>query len=111
MEVIKILCISCVFAANVINPSQAESQNQHDSHRHHNMTLDNTGMVMNNNHLSLPEDCKQLGRDYHFKVYAGTKFATDYPGTHLEWKCAHGSHKNPVHKLRLCGEYYKSHAS
>ncbi len=81
MEVIKILCISCVFAANVINPAQAESQNQHDSHRHHNMTLDNTGMVMNSNHHSLPEDCEQLGRDYHFKVYAGTNFAMDYPGT------------------------------
>ncbi len=81
MEVIKILCISCVFAANVINPAQAESQNQHDSHQHHNMTLDNTGMVMNSNHHSLPEDCEQLGRDYHVKVYAGTKFATEYPGT------------------------------
>ncbi len=81
MEVIKILCISCVFAANVINPAQAESQDQHASHRHHNMTLDNTGMVMNSNHHTLPEDCEKLGRDHHIKVYAGTNFAMQYPGT------------------------------
>jgi plastocyanin len=38
-------------------------------------------MVMNSNHHRLPQDCEKLGRDYHIKVYAGTKFAVDYPGT------------------------------
>lgn len=50
-------------------------------HGHHNMTLNQTGMVMNSNHHRLPEDCEKVGRDYSFEVYAGTKFATAYPGT------------------------------
>ncbi len=81
MVPIKILCVFCVLAVNFIHTAQAETQGQHARHQHHNMILDNSGMVMNSNYHRLPQDCEKLGRDYHIKVYAGTKFAVDYPGT------------------------------
>ena len=81
MVAVKILCIFCVLAANFIHTVQAEPQDQHTRHQHHNMTLDSSGLVMNSNHQSLPQDCEKLGRDHHIEVYAGTQFAADYPGT------------------------------
>ena len=81
MEMIRIICMSCIFAAHSIIPLQAEIQDQHSDHGHHNMTLDKQGVVMNGNHHSLPEDCEKLGPDHRLEVYAGTKFALDYPGS------------------------------
>ena len=81
MVAIKILCVFCVLAVNFNHTAQAETRDQRVMHQHHNMTLDSSGMVMNGNHHRLPQDCEKLGRDYHIKVYAGTKFAADYPGT------------------------------
>ncbi len=54
---------------------------QHAGHKHHNMILDSSGMVMNSNHEKLPQDCARISRDYEITVYAGIEFATDYPGT------------------------------
>ena len=81
MVAIKILCVFCVLAVNFNHTAQAETRDQHAKHQHHNMTLDSSGLVMNSNHHRLPQDCEKLGRDYHIKVYAGTKFAVNYPGT------------------------------
>jgi len=81
MVAIKILCVFCVLAVNFNHTAQAETRDQYAMHQHHNMTLDSSGMVMNSNHHRLPQDCEKLGRDYHIKVYAGTKFAVNYPGT------------------------------
>ena len=81
MVAVKTLRVFCVLAANFIPTAQAEPQDQHAGHQHHNMTLDSSGMVMNSNDHRLPQDCEKLGRDHHIKVYAGTKFAADYPGT------------------------------
>jgi hypothetical protein len=50
-------------------------------HAEHNMTLDRDGMVMNSNRQTLPQDCTKLAAEYNFEVYAGTEFASDYPGT------------------------------
>ena len=44
------------------------------------MTLDETGMVMNQNTDVLPRDCAAISRDYEFEVTAGTEFAEQYPG-------------------------------
>ncbi len=54
---------------------------QHAGHKLHKMTLDSGGLVMNSNTRTLPQDCAQIRRDYHFEVTAGTEFAADYPGT------------------------------
>jgi FtsP/CotA-like multicopper oxidase with cupredoxin domain len=50
----------------------------HSSHRMH---MDETGMVMNENLEDLPGDCVEISRDYEFEVSAGTRFASDIPGT------------------------------
>ncbi len=81
MAAIKIIYVFCVLAVYFNHTAQAEMQNQRGEHQHHNMTFDSSGMVMNSNHHRLPQDCEKLGRDYHIKVYAGPKYAADYPGT------------------------------
>jgi len=73
--------VFCLLAVNIMPTVQAEEHGQHDKHQHHNMSLDNSGMVMNGNHNRLPQNCEKIGNDYQIKVYAGTKFAMDYPGT------------------------------
>jgi plastocyanin len=81
LDLIKIFCLGLVFVASVTDTALAEVKDQHASHAQHNMTLNKAGLVMNSNHHSLPEDCEKVERDYNIKVYAGTKFASDYPGT------------------------------
>ena len=81
MEPTKVLFVLCFIAMNSIHPSKAETQDEHANHKHHNMTLDSTGMVMNSNSQTLPQDCTQISRDYQFDVSAGTEFAAGYPGT------------------------------
>jgi len=44
------------------------------------MTMDETGMTMNENTEVLPRDCKELSGDIKFVVTAGTEFAKDFPG-------------------------------
>ena len=77
MLAIKIFCVLCAFAVNVVQPAQAETTDYHD----HNMSLDHSGVVMNSNDSTLPQDCDKLGGDVNIKVYVGTKYAADYPGT------------------------------
>ena len=81
MSPVKIFFFFCVFTVNFNHIVEAEAQDQHAMHQHHNMTLDSSGMVMNSNHHRLPQDCEKLGRDHQFTVYAGTKYAADYPGS------------------------------
>jgi len=53
----------------------------HQQHGHHNMTLDELGMVMNGNDSELPKDCWAINKSYNLEVKAGTKFSKDFPGT------------------------------
>lgn len=57
------------------------AENEHQHHMQHAMTMDATGMVMNQNHDKLPEDCAAISEDYQFTVLAGTRYAQAYPGT------------------------------
>ena len=59
-------------------PLFAQDQNSHARHR---MSIDETGMVMNHNADILPQDCREISRDYEFEVIAGTEFAEQYPGS------------------------------
>ena len=52
----------------------------HSSHHGHRMTLDEAGMVMNQNTDVLPQDCDAISRDYEFEVAAGAEFAERFPG-------------------------------
>ena len=67
--VIAVLCVDVI----------AQENNKDHSH-HHNMSLDDTGMVMNANSNKLPRDCKQISQEYEFEVIASTNYASDYPG-------------------------------
>lgn len=67
------------------------AEDEHQHHMQHSMTMDATGMVMNQNHDKLPEDCAEISEDYQFTVLAGTRYAQAYPGTTFgfsvhEWK-------------------------
>ena len=68
------------------------AENEHQHHQmDHRMTMDATGMVMNENRDQLPEDCEEISRDYEFKVIAGTTYAEAYGDTTFgfnqhEWK-------------------------
>ena len=100
MAAIKILCVFCVLAVNFNHPVQAETRDLHAMHQHHNMTFDSSGMVMNSNDSTLPQDCEKLGRDYHIKVYAGTKYAADYPGTVFAMS-QHEYHVEPCSRITV----------
>ena len=53
---------------------------EHAAHAHHHMTVDDSGVVMNENLSTLPRDCHAISRDYHFTIHAGRKYASGQPG-------------------------------
>jgi plastocyanin len=53
---------------------------QDHAHGQHGMQMDSGGMVMNANHENLPRGCKDISRDYHFDISAGSEFASGTPG-------------------------------
>ncbi len=48
--------------------------------RHHGMSMDAKGMVMNENTDNLPKDCKTISADVHITVRAGQKYARKFNG-------------------------------
>ena len=52
----------------------------HTNHDGHQMTVNQGGVVMNENHSVLPRDCAEISRDYKFTIHAGRKYAADIPG-------------------------------
>jgi len=67
-------CVLALFAATAAGQD-------HAGHHRHRMTLDERGMVMNQNEDVLPRDCAAIGREYRFDVAAGVEFADAFPGT------------------------------
>jgi plastocyanin len=51
----------------------------HANHNAHQMRFDANGMVMNSNATELPLNCTAIAADVEFTVYAGTRYAADYP--------------------------------
>lgn len=47
-----------------------------NGHEHHKMTMDNDGVVMNENRSELPRNCAQISRDYQFTIHAGRDYAS-----------------------------------
>jgi len=66
----------------LVLPFAAQSQDMENpsAHAHHHMQADDSGMVMNENRSTLPRDCHEISRDYHFTVHAGRKYASNQPG-------------------------------
>lgn len=44
------------------------------------MTVDDSGVVMNENRDNLPRDCPEISRDYQFTIQAGREYASGQPG-------------------------------
>jgi len=63
-------------------PALGNSQNEidHSGHSGHQMSVQSAGVVMNENHTTLPEGCDSVSRDYAFTISAGRAFAKDSPG-------------------------------
>jgi len=64
----------------VINFSVIAQEANIDHSHHHNMSLDEAGMVMNANSDNLPRDCQQISQEYQFEVIANTSYADGIPG-------------------------------
>ena len=59
----------------------AQDEMDHSAHHgHHNMTVDATGAVMNENRDQLPRDCEAISEDYQLTVKAGRVYVKDEPG-------------------------------
>ncbi len=52
----------------------------HTEHGHHQMEVIPAGVVMNENHATLPRDCDKVSRDYQFNIRAGRAYAGEHPG-------------------------------
>ena len=52
----------------------------HTGHGAHQMAVNPDGVVMNENHATLPRDCTGISRDYAFTIQAGRAYARDIPG-------------------------------
>ncbi len=52
----------------------------HSGHGGHQMVVNPAGVVMNENHTTLPRDCSEIRREYAFTIQAGRIYARDIPG-------------------------------
>ena len=52
----------------------------HSAHAGHSMSVDEAGMVMNENFDTLPRDCKEISEDVHYTIHAGHEYASGLPG-------------------------------
>jgi len=59
---------------------EADVHMHHHAHEEHGMTMDASGMVMNENRDRLPAGCTAISQDVKIVVHAGRKYATRYPG-------------------------------
>ena len=80
---IEALLAACMM---VLLPSAGSCQDEleHSAHRSghdsHQMAMEPGGMVMNENHDTLPRGCAGISRDQAFTIRAGRKYARDVPG-------------------------------
>ncbi len=69
--------ILCLLMVLVTVPSLAQQTTGHEGHH---KAMDSSGMVMNENHSTLPRDCSEVSRDYNLTIHAGKKYAADVAG-------------------------------
>ena len=61
------------------NARAGESMDHYMQH-HHEMTVQSSGVIMNENLDVLPRDCDGVARDYQFTIHGGTAYAEPTPG-------------------------------
>lgn len=64
------------------------------------MNMDAQGMVMNENHHTLPKDCSKISEHITIKVAAGVQYSKPYPGTVFGLD-AHSWHAKPCAKITV----------
>jgi plastocyanin len=57
-----------------------QSSVDHSGHADHMMAVSSAGVVMNENHSTLPRDCTSITRDYEFTIKAGQAYVQEFPG-------------------------------
>ena len=58
----------------------AQDQQEESTHRHHGMSVDDAGVVMNENKDTLPRGCDSISADHNLEIHAGREYAGDAPG-------------------------------
>jgi len=71
--------LACMVLFVSIQGTALESAD-HTGHEGHRMAVNQSGVVMNENHTVLPRGCTEISRDYNLTIHAGRKYAADVPG-------------------------------
>ena len=74
-----VVLLVCVLSLVPTHGSGQESVD-HTGHAGHQMLVDQSGVVMNENTSTLPRDCAQISGDHELTIHAGSKYAADVPG-------------------------------
>jgi len=69
----------CVLMLVPVIALTQEDQNEH-AHHHHAMTVDEAGVVMNENTDTLPRGCDSISKDHQLEIHVGRQYANDVPG-------------------------------
>lgn len=71
-----LVCISLFLPVQVLAGQSLDDP----GHNGHQMVVDPTGVVMNENRSTLPRNCTEISRDYNLTIHAGKKYAANTPG-------------------------------
>ena len=58
----------------------AQDDQDENAHQHHDMSVDQAGVVMNQNKDILPSGCEEISSDHDIEIQAGRDYAADVPG-------------------------------
>lgn len=58
----------------------AQDNSGYTGHDGHQMTVHQSGVVMNENRSVIPRDCTEISRDHQFTIHAGRTYAANVPG-------------------------------
>lgn len=75
-EVCRFVCVFLLLPVQVLAQDNMQRSTQH----HHDMAMDESGTVMNQNRDTLPRGCDAISTDHSFTIYAGRKYADGSPG-------------------------------
>jgi plastocyanin len=64
----------------IFETAHSQEADPHSAHQHHQMNVDKTGVVMNENLDTLPRDCQEISAELEFTIHAGREYAADEPG-------------------------------
>ena len=75
----QIFVLGTTLLISLANAAAGESMD-HSMHHLHEMTVQSSGVIMNENFDVLPRDCDSITHDYQFTIHGGTVYAESTPG-------------------------------